>query len=124
MDGAQGTIEAFAEHMALAMDILAADVASSYSKRVDGMREEHSAANAARRRKIEMALLDHNDEVVLLLDTLRTLREGYRAIPRAHAQLRQKLDDEETFLTAVRRLYYDARRLKRLQKELAGEESS
>lgn len=126
MDEAQPVIEAFSQFMVTAMNFVAGNVTETYIHWVEPRREAHDATGASPndKRKILVDLLDRNDETILLLDSIRTLREGYARLPVAHAEVRTRLDEPEAFLAAVRRLYGDARRLQQLQKELAAAQGS
>jgi len=121
MDEAQPRIEAFADFMVVSQDLLAGDVTRTYLSWAETQRQSHDAPGRtdAAKRKIVIALLERNDQTLLLLDSVRTLRDAYARIPRAHAEVRARLDDPEAFLVAVRRLYGDALRLQKLQAELA-----
>jgi hypothetical protein len=121
MGEAQPRIEAFTSFMVITMDLLAGDITQTYLNWAEAKRLDHDAAGRTDRakRKILVALLDRNDQTLLLLESVRTMRDGYTRIPKAHAEVRRRLDEPEAFLAAVRRLYSDARRLQKLHKELA-----
>lgn len=120
MDAAHGPIKELANFMVTTMDLVAGDVKATYLPWADAQRRAHSKEQSpAGKRNILVALLDRNDQTILLLESIRTLRDGFAKVPEAHAQLRARLDEPESLLTAGRRLYDDARRLQRLHKELA-----
>ncbi len=117
-------IDEFSEFMVITMDLVATDVMNVYTTWVALQRRAHSdASRADQKRKIVVKVLERNDRTRLLLESIRTLREGYQNIPAAHRDVRKSLDEKEPFLASVTRLYGDAKRLKKLQKELAMAES-
>jgi hypothetical protein len=120
MDEAAEPIDAFSEFMAITMDLVATDVMQIYSEWAELQRRAHSRASRAdQKRKIVVTVLERNDRTLLLLEAIRTLREGYRNIPAAHREVRTSLDEKAVFLASVTRLYGDARRLEKLHAELA-----
>jgi hypothetical protein len=117
-------IDEFSEFMVVTMDIVATDVMSLYTVWVDLQRRDYNAASGEdQKRKIIVTVLERNDRTQLLLETIRTLREGYRMMPAAHREVRKSLDEKEPFLASVTRLYGDAKRLQKLHKELTKAES-
>jgi hypothetical protein len=126
MDEAQPRIKAFSDFMVLTMDLLAGDITRTYLDWAESQRRDYGAARrtAEAKRKILVALLERNDQTLLLLESVRTMRDGYARIPVANAEIRKRLDEREAFLAAVRRLYDDARRLQELQNELAKAQSA
>ena len=120
MDEAQPRIQTFSEFMVSTMNLLAGDITSTYVRWAESRRRVHDAdgATAQEKRKILVALLVRNDETLLLLESVRTMRDGYARLPLAHAEVRRRIDEPEAFLATVRRLYEDARRLQTLQAEL------
>ena len=121
MEDAEDTIEAYSSFMVTKMDLLAGDIARTYVDWAEAKSKEYGQKElpSAGKRAILVQLLERNDETLLLLDSVRTMRDGYARVPQAHGEIRKSLDEPEAFLGAVRRLYDDARRLQSLQKELA-----
>lgn len=119
MDGAGATVDAFSEHMASTMDLVAGDVKSAYLAWVETQRRAFGkTASDTRKRGVLVDVLERNDRIVLLMETLRSLRQAYRDLAAAHAELRRELDEREILLVAARRLADDVRRLRRLYEEL------
>lgn len=119
MREAQPTVRTFGDFMVASMDLLAGDVTTAYLRWVESRRRAHDDAGSdADRREILQELLERNEKTLLLLDVIRTTREGFRKLPQAHAEVLAGLDERESPLAAVRRLQDDAERLKRLKKEL------
>jgi hypothetical protein len=136
MDKAQPTLETFSDHMVTTFDLLAGDVTTTYLAWVDQQRVAYDALGSGgvsgqaaadltvRRKEVLLEVLDRNEQVLILLETIRALREGYRTLPSAHAELRASLDGQESFFAQTKRLYEDARRLQKLYKELAATDNT
>lgn len=120
MDSAQPTIEEFASFMVTTMNLVASDVTFAYAEWAEHTRESYrKAKNARAKQRILMGVLAKNDGTYALLESIRTLREGYAQFPVAHGEVRQRLEDRESALVAVRRLYSEAQHLRKLHAELA-----
>lgn len=124
MTHATPAIQEFSDFMVTTMDLVATDVQMTYAEWAETQRRAHQRASGDdKKRKVIEGVLERNDQTLLLLDSIRTLREAYREIPTAHREVLASLDEKEPFLVGVKRLYADARRLEKLQKELASAES-
>lgn len=124
MNEAETGINEFSELMVSTMDLTATDVMNTYAEWVEIQRRAHNEASSPQqKRKILIGVLEHNDQTLLLLESIRTLRDGYHNIPAAHREVRESTDKTEPFLGSVKRLYSDAKRLEKLQEELTKAES-
>jgi hypothetical protein len=105
------------------MDLIAMDVEWTYVSWSEQLRMAYAAEDDPRGRALILdRLLERNDRTILLLETIRTIREGYRKLPAAHDELRQRLDAQGAPLETVKQLYDEAQRLRTLYEELARSE--
>ena len=110
--------------MVVTMDLIATDVMMIYTAWAKLQSDAYRAASGTdQKRTILVNVLERNDRTQLLLESIRTLREGYQNIPAAHREVRKSLDEKAPFLASVSRLYGDAQRLKKLHEELTKAES-
>lgn len=77
-------------------------------------------ANTAAKRKAAEALIALDEQYLTRMVALRTLRDAYAALPKAHAELISAVSDPELTLASITQIYDAGKRLERLHAELAG----
>ncbi|MHC4946812.1 MAG: hypothetical protein ACYTG1_00925 [Planctomycetota bacterium] len=114
LDAAQPDIERFADEGAATIELLALDLWDEYNR-------TNLAAGAADGDESEQIvdLIRRNERFIARLAMLESLQYAYGRLPEAHADLRRSLTEAEDPLTAIGRLYGEAKRLKRLADDLA-----
>ena len=113
-------IDALSEHLVPTMDLVALDIEGVYIAWADNLARDYDAAGSPEQQaQILDILMTRNEETIVMMEAIRTIREAYRTLPNAHLELRRLLDEPDSFLTSVKRLRDEARRIKGLHDELA-----
>ncbi len=114
-DRLQGAIQTAAEH-------LRSDYDENSIKLARDLRPDLTVSLETRKRNVAK-LLDLNDEFLTRLRILETLKETYRLLPKAHAELIVAVKKPACDLTAIDELYENGKRMNALYKKLRDNEN-